>query len=327
MGNDGDIEHVLKQVSVPNLREGPHRDRLKDRLLSPEYEVLLEGGAQMGGKTTKRRRVLQLAAGLLAAAFLVLSGWAGEKTYQRLIKREVRVDLGDGRSTWVPNDTPPGEVARRVEQLKERQKEVWQLIATKEYEFLSSFDEEGGMDYIYRFTFSDGTKDNVGFSMSLDDVDSLEGYRKKEANLQRQRKEGIREAVLAGKYRLIEMEPEWTHICVEKDTGKKICVLCVTLYDDSRVALVSDEEHAVQYRTSWQDHLDAIRSGEREAVDLNVSVRYLYEITLEDGSTTTFMYGGGTAKEDRLDGMSKEAFERVLLDGFQDVKDEADGQQ
>ena len=65
--------------------------------------------------------------------------------------------------------------------------------------------------------------------------------------------------------------------------------------DGTEKALVSihpAHESQKGYETAWQDHLTAIRTGDRELLDVGIVRNYKYEVTLADGSKTTFSYGG-----------------------------------
>jgi hypothetical protein len=46
-------------------------------------------------------------------------------------------------------------------------------------------------------------------------------------------------------------------------------------------------------QTSWQEHLDAIREGKRELLELETVNSYTYEMTADDGTKVIFQYGGG----------------------------------
>ena len=65
------------------------------------------------------------------------------------------------------------------------------------------------------------------------------------------------------------------------------------------IALIRPEgESGTEYKTGWADHLEAIRQGTRVLLDLHITKAYTYEVTLDDGSTTTYRIGaGGTADE------------------------------
>ncbi len=314
MSGERDVERLLEQVTVPTLREGPHRERLKRELLDATERSRRNGEEPMNANGRLRMtRLMKLAAGVLIAALLVATGWAAEKVYQKVTKSyyvELEkydgspVELPDGRDdanssmsvvsvvgTTIPDNAPPGS----AEKVKRNHEVMKRLIAEKKYKFIETFEipPDSQTQYAYRFTLPDGEHVNMNFSMRLEDVASWEEYLQKSKEQLRQRNEQISKAIAAGKFRLLDVEPLATHVCRDVDVSQKLLVQRIELPDGKEIALVRGETAAVPgYQTSWQDHLQAVRQGERVLLDLQVSENYTYEITLDDGSTTIFTYAG-----------------------------------
>ena len=108
---------------------------------------------------------MKLAAGVLIAVFLVATGWASEKVYQKIMKKSYYVELekrdpqpsvklpvgshgpdfmvtGSIVGTTIPDDAPPGS----AEKAKRRHETMKQMIAEKKYEFVKTFEAPPGGD-------------------------------------------------------------------------------------------------------------------------------------------------------------------------------------
>ena len=67
----------------------------------------------------------------------------------------------------------------------------------------------------------------------------------------------------------------------------------IRLQDGKEIALVLLKPGGpAEYQTSWEDHLQAIRHGERALLNLHIIKDFTYEITFDDGSTALFSFGG-----------------------------------
>jgi hypothetical protein len=308
MRDEEEIERLLAQVSVPCLREGPHREQLKAELLHPTHPSERKGEEPM--RTTRpfrATRLMKWAAGVLIAAALVATGWTAEKVYQSFAKKDYYVELEkfeeppvilpDGSmmgavsvvGTYVPADAPPGS----VEKAKKDHEEMKQLIAQKKYKLIKTFEGPSGRkQYVYRFTLADGTHHNMNFSIPLENVASWEDYCQKSTEQEKQRREKIFKAFAADRFRLLDVEPLSVHLCRDVDSNQKLLAQRIPLSDGKEIASVRPEAaSAPRYKTSWEDHLQAIRQGKRVLLDLQITKHYTYEVTLDDGSTTTFQIG------------------------------------
>ena len=45
-------------------------------------------------------------------------------------------------------------------------------------------------------------------------------------------------------------------------------------------------------QSTWREHLQAIREGKLELLDVETMFTYTYEVVLEDGTKRIFKYGG-----------------------------------
>jgi beta-lactamase regulating signal transducer with metallopeptidase domain/protein involved in polysaccharide export with SLBB domain len=180
-------------------------------------------------------------------------------------------------------------------------KELNKLIKEKKYEFVKTFDSNNGeKEYVYRFTFSDGRKVNTNFSMPLEKVSSWDDYRQKQEQQRERRHERINQAIRAGRVRLLNLEVMESQVCRDYESGKKFKVQRIRLADRSEIALPRADYGAIPpsvKQTSWQEHLDAIRHGKRELVELETINNYTYEMTADDGTKEIFNYGGGKPLE------------------------------
>ena len=271
-------------------------------------------------RSFRMKRAMRIAAACLIGAVLVAAGWASEKVYKKVADKKTptrifKVEeesatkptmvLPDGRKfhtasgsvTSISSDDP--EV--NLEKAKQQHEEMKKLIARKKYEFVRKFrDAPGDSGFIYRFTLSDGTEMAMNFSMRLEGVKSYEEYKKKDAERQRRRRKEIEKAIAKGSFRLINVDVILVHLCKDTKSGKKLDVQRIVLPDGERVALVSSHpahKSQDQFQIDWKAHLQSIKDGERQLLDVRLTRSYSYEVTLADGSTTIFSYGGGDPLE------------------------------
>ena len=315
MRNEEEIQRVLGGVPVPRLREGAHREQLKAELLEPTGHMQRkEEEPPRASRRFRTTRLVKLAAGLLIGAVLVATGWAAEKVYERIVKKDRFVELerfeeppvtlpdgsmmktGGAVVTSVPADAPPGS----VEKAKKRHEEMKRLIAEGKYELVETSEvPSGGKQYVYRFALADGEHFKMNFSIPLEGVASWEDYWQKAREQQKQRQEKIFKAFAAGRFRLLDAEPISVHVCRDVDSEQKVLVRRHRTPDGHDNALIRPEGvSAPDHITSWQDHLRAIRQGKRVLLDLQLSRFYTYEVTLDDGSTTTYQTVGDFPAEE-----------------------------
>ncbi len=202
------------------------------------------------------------------------------------------------------------------EKTRQQFEEMKKLVDRGEYKFINSYlspctplISPSGVTktYIYKFTLANGEEFHWNFICPLEQVASWDEYRLKKverlAKIKerfRQRSEATREAIAAGRVRLIEIIDVEVHICTDLNSGKKLRVQRVVLPWGQELAAISPypSTGAVGTRshsTSWQDHLTAIDNGTRELIERKIRKLYKYEATLADGSTAT--YGGGPPPE------------------------------
>lgn len=249
---------------------------------------------------------------VLVAALLIGVGWVGEKVYEKLIRYTVVVDQHDTEDWVLPDGVLPGGNNRLfcsqcttmsidgndpavVARAKNRREEMKRLIAEKKYELVKTFDSDGEKQYVYRFTFADGSHENENFSIPLDKVASWDDYQQKKKELTHQRRERINKALAAGRFRLLDVEAICVHICEDPATHEKLRVLRPPRHLDTAVVIPADGTKTgnVSPEMTWQEHLDAIKQGKRLLLKLETIPDYHYEVTLDDGSKTAFGYGGG----------------------------------
>jgi hypothetical protein len=258
--------------------------------------------------------MMKAAATFLVAAILVATGWAAEKIYEKWKPSEVTITLEqfkpkevvlpDGTTAWeggMSGTDVSSEDPKAIEMDKRQYEEIKKLIGEKKYKFVKTFENFGSKQYVYSFTHADGTHDSMNFSMPLETVTSWEDYRQKIEK----RREEIHKAVLAGKYRLVNCEIAFlTHVCRDVESGEKLEVQRIPL-DDGKVdacahlALPEGTEITPEILakpqptqdTTWQEHLDTIRNGKRELLDMTSSTMYIYEVSLPDGSKDIYASG------------------------------------
>ena len=100
--------------------------------------------------------------------------------------------------------------------------ELQKAIKEKKYKFLDTFDsKDGEKQYVYSLALSDGRSVGMNFSMRLEDVTSWDDYQKKSERQHERRHERINQAIRAGRFRLLNVEPLYNHICRDVPSGKK----------------------------------------------------------------------------------------------------------
>jgi hypothetical protein len=175
-------------------------------------------------------------------------------------------------------------------------KEMYTLIAEKKYKFLKEYEGPNGeKEYVYRFTFSDGSSTATNFSMSLDNVSSWDDYQRNAAEQRQQRHEKISQAIAAGRFRLINLEVMQVHLCRDVATDQKFKVQRIPLGGGKETAFPRADYAVIPpsvKQTAWQEHLQAIREGKRELLDLETTNNYTYEMIADDGTKLIFNYGG-----------------------------------
>jgi hypothetical protein len=193
------------------------------------------------------------------------------------------------------------EVEKAVEAAKRHHAEMKDLIAQKRgYRLLKVYGEEktGGKLYKYLFTYSDGSQGFKEFSISLEDVKSWDDFLDKRQAEEDERNEKIYRAIVAKRYRLRHTTTRYSFVCQDTDSTEKYRVLFLPgRKGNHRAAIVPFEEKAGEQAaatprtTSWQEHLQAVRKGERKVLQQETRKTYYYEMFLDDGSKTMFPYG------------------------------------
>ena len=312
-------ERLLRETPVPLVVEGVHREQLKERLLAhaQSAQPRRKGMIWFAGRFS----MLKVAAGLAAGMILIGTGWAAAMIYEKFFTRvSVILERSPTRQWKLPDGTNMftcgmigtevnSDDPKAIETAQRHHEEMKQLVAQKKYDFIKTFERMGSNEYVYKFTFADGSHDNMNFSMPLDNVVSWEDYQKKEEQKQNQRQEQINKALAAGRFRLIDRDVILTHICRELATNQKYRIQRIPLPDPKDKALHreialyhpfdvgAEPKTTTMPKTSWQDHLDAVRDGKWELLSEETIPSYQYEVVLDDGSKTLFQYGGGKPLE------------------------------
>jgi hypothetical protein len=174
---------------------------------------------------------------------------------------------------------------------------VGKVIAEKRYEFLRTFlDNEYQPQYVYRVTLSNGDQVNTNFPVRLENLSSLEDYKQKWEERRRLKHERIDQALVSGKFRLINLEIIQIHVCRDPKSKQKFEVQRFPRSGGNDVAFPRADLGklpASVKETSWKEHLDAIHSGDRELLELRTLKDYTYEMIADDGTNFIFSYGGG----------------------------------
>ena len=258
-----------------------------------------------------RFSLLKVAAALAGLAVLIGSGWAAEKVYQKFTDVSVTLEESPKHEWTLPNGakmtmggtigtTVKSDDPKAIEIAKRHHEEMKQLIAEKKYAFVSTFDADGQKQYVYSFTYADGKKSGMNFSMPLDNVASWDDYLQKQAATRRKiEQEQIYKAIAAGRFQLIDKGEYLIHICRDVESNQKYKVQRIGLTEGKEIALYrpfdteAESKATAMPRSSWEDHLQAIRDGRQQLLGKETIPHYKYEIVLEDGSKTIFSYGGG----------------------------------
>ena len=171
------------------------------------------------------------------------------------------------------------------------------LIAEKKYKFIKVFEgTEGEKQYVYQFSFSDGSSMNTNFSMPLNNVSSWDDYQRKVEEQRQQRHEKINQAIAAGRFRLLNVELMQLHLCRDVASKQKFKVQRIPLADGRELAFPRGDYGPIPpsvQETTWKEHLQAIREGKRELLSSETSNSYTYEMLADDGTKILFNYGGG----------------------------------
>jgi beta-lactamase regulating signal transducer with metallopeptidase domain len=185
--------------------------------------------------------------------------------------------------------------------------EIDKLIKQKKYTLLKTFEsKDGRKQYAYRFTAANGRQVNRNFSMPLDHVDSWADYQAKRQRQDAERNERISQALTSGRFRLVNLEVMQIHLCRDVASGMEFKVQRIQLSDGTETALPRADYGPVPpsvKQTKWQEHVEAIRDGKRELLNLETVNSYAYEMTADDGTKVIFHYGGN----DPLDALVKRA--------------------
>lgn len=269
--------------------------------------------------------VLKIAAGFLAAAILIGTGWAAEKVYLKLTKLVVRLEDFDGRTSEWSLTLPDGSIEKMqtclsvggkaidvssdpqqrqaaVAAAKQEHEEVKRLIAAKKYEFREEFKWlDGCPRYTYKFKLADGKAIEQDFGVRLEDVASWDDYlrREKEANVRHHAE--INKAIKAGRFRLIDVSTFLEQLCRDVKSGRKLRVLRDEPGDGRQLAFLTPDGASQEVET-WQEHLQAIRDGRRELLGLDIRGRhYKYELIFDDGSKVVWDYFSTTPLKELAD--------------------------
>jgi hypothetical protein len=197
-----------------------------------------------------------------------------------------------GMTTTVSSDDP-----RAIEVVKHHYEEMKELIAQKKgYRLLKVYgqEKEGGKLYKYKFTFADGSQEIKEFGIPLETVASWDDFLKKREEEEDNRHEQINKAIVAGRYRLKHVETHYKFTCRDAGSEEKYQVRFLPLPKGKQMALISpidtdDKQQKTTFsKTTWKEHLQAVRKGEREILSDDTTKTYYYEMVLEDGSKTNF---------------------------------------
>jgi hypothetical protein len=306
--NEEEFEQYADSLRFDDAPNPAHRDALERQLLG-ELRKERKMSILSFIRATPRRTT---AAAALVAAILIASGWGAAQVYQAVIKGHVsyHVDTGkpETRTLTLPSgknveisqsegiSTGSNDPQFTEEKAREQFESMKNAISAGKYEFVKTYQLPGGeTTYIYLLTFADGTKGTAAFAMPLEGVKSWEDYQAKAKENRDRRFEQIRQAVAKGSFRLINVEPIVVHVCRDPNSGAEYHVLQSVHPDGAKFAMVFSGPivNAKQSQeTTWDEHLQAIANGSRTLVDLIITNNYFYEVTLADGSTTIYSFGG-----------------------------------
>jgi len=303
-----EIEEALREAA-PAVVDGPHRQWLKESLSRQARSAQRGPRRAIWWAVLKASRGTKVAAAILGAAMLVAAGWGAERVYNMVAKKYFERATTEGPALEIT--TPDGKTAfmatvyggsrpcdpSAAEEARQREEEVKALIAAGKYEFVKSFESSGsgGTSYVYRFKLANGEELHQNFFCPLEQVTSWEDYEQKVKQQFERRSQAIAQAISKGNFRLLDIGLIKEHICLDPSTREKLSVLEVGLPDGPKTAMVHTYpigESTRWYETPWEEHLREIEQGRRELLDVKITRSYTYQITLEDGTKTTFGYGG-----------------------------------
>jgi hypothetical protein len=248
--------------------------------------------------------LLKLAAALLAAAVLIGSGWAAERILRKWTGISFTLETHPARPFTLPDGTALdleggttnvnvcSDDPSVVERVKRDREEENKLIAEKKYKLVKTYELFSQKLYLYRFTITRSNHETdyvtTAVQIPLENVTSWDDYRRKV----HERGEMIYKAVLAGKFRLIDVNTTDHWICRDADSNEKLDVQRIFNpggKDDAMATIEAAKEPKQMQTMSWQDHLKAIRKGRRELLGVKNETLYTYEAVLDDGSEVTFV--------------------------------------
>ncbi len=304
MSRTDDLERKLRQSELPGVVPGSHQSRLKQALVN-QMQLVSKEPEMTRFRIVFSSRPLRIAASFAVVVSLMATGWAAETVYEAISKRywqtETLLDQqwpdADGTRVWgtqtiigkiVEAEAPPTDGPNF--------KAIKKLIPERKYKFVRTFEEPAGVtNYLYHFTLPDGTVDSMNFLIPLDQCSSWDDYVQKLRAHNEQRHRRIQQAIARGQFRLLDVTLLRAHICRDAQTGEMLHVLCIDGTDNKQTAVVSPQpahETNDRYETSWDEHLAAIENGSRQLLELEAVQQFKYEVTLLDGSTTVFEFGG-----------------------------------
>lgn len=152
MNDDPRWDDLFQNAPAPRVRESVHRARLKNQLL---HEFRKE---QSIVKTRYSRKQVFVYTCLLAFFFAAASWASYEYGFKMFIVEKEIIQLPDGSMQGVYTCTVTSNDPDFSQEVADRQfKEIKQLIAQKNYQFLEEKEVDGRKIYLYNFTLADGT--------------------------------------------------------------------------------------------------------------------------------------------------------------------------
>ncbi len=297
---------IVRTLGIPMLCEGPEQSK---PTLGKEENMRRSWFARMPP-------MMKLAAGFVLAAVLIGTGWAAERLYVKWNGVSITLESYPGRSVTLPNgatldlggwettsgiiSSDPGDLGpNAVERAKRHHEEQNKLIAEKKYKFEKIREFLGQKCYVYTFAFADGSQGAMTVDLPLETVTSWDDYRQK----QQEQTEKIYKAVVAGNFRLIDVNTIDDWICRDVGSNEKLDVRHVS--DTAQATVEAAKEPKQMQVMSWQDHLKAIREGRRELLGPKNDTYYTYEAVLDDGSKATFVQDHRLTKLEELEKKGK----------------------
>lgn len=207
------------------------------------------------------------------------------------------------RGSWGISATVRSDDPHAIEVVKRHHEEMKELLAQKKgYRLVKAYrqEKEGGSIYKYKFTFADGSQEIKEFGIPLENVTSWVDFLKKREEEEDYRHEQINRAIVAGRYRLKHVETLYKFTCRDAGSEEKYQVRFLPLPKGKQMALIwpidTDDQQQEptskktwkEQKTTWKEHLESVRKGEREILSDDTTKIYYYEMVLEDGSKTYF---------------------------------------